>query len=114
MAPGHVRAGGGGGKRTKKQRLAALAIREVRSIRELAGNPLLLTMMAILNRHQDLPRDRAELYSECSKLLLQQWKVEEALRADPDLVRDAAALGMREKHAILRRVAVEIQGNYRT
>ena len=30
------------------------------AFQELAGNPLLLTMMAILNRHEELPRDRAE------------------------------------------------------
>ncbi|MDS4031327.1 MAG: HEAT repeat domain-containing protein [Candidatus Contendobacter sp.] len=85
------------------------AITDSRSIRELAGNPLLLTMMAILNRHRDLPRDRAELYEECSKLLLQQWKVEDALRADPDLAADALAIGLREKQDILRRLARAMQ-----
>ncbi|MEI2771619.1 MAG: HEAT repeat domain-containing protein [Candidatus Competibacter sp.] len=78
-------------------------------IRELAGNPLLLTMMAVLNRYRDLPRDRAELYEECSKLLLQQWKVEDALRADPDLAADALAIGLREKQDILRRLARAMQ-----
>ena len=85
------------------------AITDSRPIRELAGNPLLLTMMAILNRYRDLPRDRAELYEECSKLLLQQWKVEDALRADPDLVTDALAIGLREKQGILRRLARAMQ-----
>lgn len=85
------------------------AIADSRSIRELAGNPLLLTMMAILNRHRDLPRDRAELYEECSKLLLQQWKIEDALRADPDLKVDALAIGLREKQDILRRLARAMQ-----
>lgn len=46
-------------KERKRDRLQK-AIRESKSIRELAGNPLLLTMMAILNRHQELPRDRPE------------------------------------------------------
>jgi predicted NACHT family NTPase len=39
----------------------------------LAGNPLLLTMMAILNRYDELPRDRATLYECASELLLKRW-----------------------------------------
>jgi predicted NACHT family NTPase len=47
----------------------------------LAGNPLLLTMMLILNRTEDLPRDRVRLYEKCAELLLHQWKAQEALNA---------------------------------
>ena len=36
-------------------------------------------MMAILNRHQELPRDRAELYNQASRILLQQWDMERTL-----------------------------------
>jgi hypothetical protein len=43
------------------------------AIRELAGNPLLLTMMAILNRSQELPRNRRELYREASRMLVHEW-----------------------------------------
>jgi len=42
----------------------------------LASNPLLLTLMVVLNRTQKLQRDRAEIYSQCSRLLLHQWKTE--------------------------------------
>ncbi|MEO6860817.1 MAG: NACHT domain-containing protein, partial [Microcoleus sp.] len=49
------------------------AISESRAILELAGNPLLLTMMAILNRNQELPRFRAKRYEEASKVLLHKW-----------------------------------------
>ncbi len=52
------------------------AISESRAILELAGNPLLLTMMAILNRNQELPRFRAKLYEEASKVLLHKWDFE--------------------------------------
>ncbi len=52
------------------------AIAESRAILELAGNPLLLTMMAILNRNQELPRFRAKLYEEASKVLLHKWDFE--------------------------------------
>lgn len=66
-------------------------------------------MMAILNRNQDLPRERADLYEQCARLLLHQWKVEEALRADPDLAADALAIGFKEKQTLLRRLACEMQ-----
>lgn len=58
-------------KARKKERLQT-AINTSASIRELAGNPLLLTMMAILNRNQELPRDRPELYNQASRVLLHQ------------------------------------------
>lgn len=51
-------------ERDEKHARLTRAITDSRSIRELAGNPLLLTMMAILNRYRDLPRDRAELYKD--------------------------------------------------
>lgn len=52
----------------KRDRLQK-AIGEYKSIAMLAGNPLLLTMMAILNRNQELPRDRADLYAQASRVL---------------------------------------------
>ncbi len=45
----------------KRERLKK-GIHNSKSIAMLAGNPLLLTMMAILNRNQELPRDRVDLY----------------------------------------------------
>ncbi|NEO16397.1 MULTISPECIES: HEAT repeat domain-containing protein [unclassified Moorena] len=56
----------------KRERLQK-AIDTSSPIRQLAQNPLLLTMMAILNRNQELPRDRSELYNQSSRLLLHQW-----------------------------------------
>ncbi|MFA4849976.1 MAG: HEAT repeat domain-containing protein [Methanoregula sp.] len=96
-------------ERDEKHQRLLRAISDSRPIRDLAGNPLLITMMAIVNRYQDLPRERFDLYEECSKLLLQQWKVEEFLRADPDLVGDATSIGYREKQEILRLVARNMQ-----
>ena len=49
------------------------AIADSKAIAELAGNPLLLKMMAILNRRQELPRDCAELYDQASRVLLYAW-----------------------------------------
>ncbi len=51
----------------------------------MASNPLLLTLMVVLNRTQELLRDRAEIYSQCSRLLRHQWKTELAFEASPEL-----------------------------
>jgi HEAT repeat protein len=90
---------------SKRERLDK-AIKNSKSIRQLAGNPLLLTMMAVLNRHQELPRDRVDLYQQCSRLLLHQWDTERALGDFPGL---SAEIGLREKTEILRVVAYAMQ-----
>ena len=57
-----------GGDPEREKLIARLkdAIESSSAIAELARNPLLLTMMAILNRRQELPRDRTELYDQAS------------------------------------------------
>ncbi len=89
----------------KRDRLQK-AIRESKSIAMLAGNPLLLTMMAILNRNQELPRDRADLYAQASRVLLHQWDTERALGDFPGM---STEIGLREKTDILRRIAAHMQ-----
>ena len=89
----------------KRDRLQK-AIRESKSIAMLAGNPLLLTMMAILNRNQELPRDRADLYAQASRVLLHQWDTERALVDFPGMSNE---IGLREKTDILRRIAAHMQ-----
>jgi hypothetical protein len=42
---------------------------------ELARNPLLLTMMAVIYKHQDLPEKRWQLYARCTEVLLEDWDV---------------------------------------
>jgi len=96
-----------GEKERKRERLKR-AINDSSAIKELSGNPLLLTMMAILNRHQELPRDRAELYNQASRVLLQQWDAERAL---VDAKLDRMTIDYQDKQAILRRVAFFMQGN---
>ncbi len=90
----------------KRERLKR-AINESTAIQELAGNPLLLTMMAILNRNQDLPRDRAKLYERSSELLLYQWDVEAKLLEDPELI--SVDIDYQDKQAMLRNVAYFMQ-----
>jgi len=45
------------------------------AIRQLAGNPLLLTMIAIIAKHQELPRERAKLYEHAAKVLCHHWDI---------------------------------------
>ena len=95
--------------RLQKQERLRRAIAESQAIRELAGNPLLLTMMAILNRYQELPRDRAELYHQCSRVLLQQWDLDKALNDE----RFDVVIDFKDKQAMLRLVAAQMQANAR-
>jgi hypothetical protein len=99
----------GADKERKRDRLKQ-ALRESKSIRELAGNPLLLTMMAILNRHQELPRDRPELYNQASRVLLHQWDVERLLE-DPQLKDWKISLDYKDKQGMLRKVAHHMQSS---
>lgn len=86
-----------------KQRLKT-AIANSKAIQNLADNPLLLTMMAILNRRQELPRDRADLYDQASRVLLYHWDVDhKRLQLPMD------AIGRREKQEMLRLIAYEMQ-----
>lgn len=95
-------------RREKHERLQA-AIADSRAITELAGNPMLLTMMAIVNRSQQLPRERAKLYRQCAELLLDRWKIDEALSEDPALREDLSAFDTEEKQNLLRQVARAMQ-----
>jgi predicted NACHT family NTPase len=64
-------------------------------------------MMAILNRTQELPRDRAELYHQCARLLLHQWKTDLATASDPEP--EVARLDDTDKQNLLQRLAWSLQ-----
>lgn len=51
------------------------ALQQSPAIRLLAGNPLLLTMIAIIAKHQELPRERVKLYEHAVKVLCHHWDV---------------------------------------
>jgi GTPase SAR1 family protein len=90
-------------KELYKQRLKE-AIDNSRAIANLADNPLLLTMMAILNRRQSLPKDRADLYEQASRVLLHHWDVDHKKLNLP-----LDRIDRQEKQAILRTIAYEMQ-----
>jgi predicted NACHT family NTPase len=95
--------------KVRKQERLQRAIDTSKAIEELAGNPLLLTMMAILNRNQELPRDRPELYNQASRVLLHQWDVERTLVKHQQL--EIKTLDYKDKQAMLRQVAYYMQAN---
>jgi len=77
-------------------------VSESNAIRELAGNPLLLTMMALLNRRKHLPRERVKVYEACAELLVEGWDAARHLDRSAYLVHD-------DKVEILQRIAYEMQ-----
>ena len=99
-----------GPRHTRKLEILKRRIRESRVVRELAGNPFLLTLMANVSLNGDIPVQRVDLLDCCLSMLLSHWKADEALRAHADLARDATVLGISEKKSILRRIAHEMAG----
>jgi hypothetical protein len=78
------------------------AISGSRAIRELAGNPLLLTMMGLLNRRKNLPHERLKLYDACAELLVEGWDAARHLDRSAYLTHD-------DKVEILQSVAFRMQ-----
>ncbi len=99
----HLVAENGQEERERLRSRLETAIRDSRPIQELAGNPLLLTMMAILNRTQPLPRNRVELYREASRVLVHEWDTRRLL---PD-----ETLDQQDKIKLLRNLAGVMQDN---
>jgi len=63
--------------RERQERIGFLrhAVHHSPSVQRLAGNPLLLTLMAFIHHGQrSLPQDRAELYEQCIQMLLKTWQ----------------------------------------
>jgi hypothetical protein len=77
---------------------------EIGRVREMAGNPLLLTLMSILARTDELPRDRMRLYAKAAELLLYQWDTSRSLRPIKGL-----DFAYEQKHRVLRELAWRMQ-----
>ena len=98
--------------KTRNSREARLrhSIRIVPSVAQLASSPLLLSMIALVNHSHELPTQRASLYAECSRLLLERWKTDEAVQAVKDTAGMSITLFSRaDKEALLADLAWRMQ-----
>lgn len=89
----------------RRERLTR-AIKDSSPIRELAGNPLLLTILAIIGKHQELPRERWKVYDHAASVLVQHWDVNKHLvdeNIDADVIRED------DKKELLRKLAIRMQ-----
>jgi len=60
----------------KKSRDLIHTIENSKNLKELAVNPLLLTIIAVVHRTRAvLPRDRHKLYEECLKVMIELWNM---------------------------------------
>ena len=80
-----------------------------RPVGELAGNPLLLTILAIIGRRRELPRDRQGVYRHAVAVLVAHWDQHaKNLRAPTD-AEALSYLGDEDRHELLRLVARRMQ-----
>ncbi|MCI4066721.1 HEAT repeat domain-containing protein [Micromonospora sp. R77] len=91
-------------------------VRSSRAMHEIAGNPLLLMLMAIVGRGHPLPRNRRRLYAHVTDVLISEWDVTKQLRESHG---DVPSLDLQAKRRLLRHLAYRMQfresgpaGNY--
>lgn len=75
---------------------------------ELAGNPLVLTMLALRGEHRDLPRDRRGVYEQAVSAFIAQWDPSRYSH-DERVAEDAGRLRECDRLELLRRVAHRMQ-----
>ncbi|MEV5556101.1 hypothetical protein AB0L44_20815, partial [Nonomuraea wenchangensis] len=87
-----------------RQRLLG-AINASMAVGEIAGNPMLLTILAIIGRRRELPHDRRTVYQHAVTVLIEHWDVNKHLRAhDTDLPQLDADDKLRMLHSVARRM----------
>ncbi|MDN3352035.1 NACHT domain-containing protein [Actinomadura sp. DC4] len=65
------------------ERWAAAFMTESEAVPDLRANPLMLALMCILYRGEgSLPRNRAEVYERCAKLLFHKWDARRHIHVD--------------------------------
>ncbi|MEU3688830.1 HEAT repeat domain-containing protein [Streptomyces narbonensis] len=78
------------------------------SVRELAGNPLILTILAIIGRRRELPRDRRTVYEHAVDVLVEHWDPSKYLK-DSRVEEHLPYLGAEDKRELLRLIARRMQ-----
>ncbi|HEY3363127.1 MAG TPA: HEAT repeat domain-containing protein [Methanosarcina sp.] len=82
------------------------ALKDSPSIRQLAGNPLLLTILAIIGKHQELPRERWKLYDHAASVLVENWEVNKHLKRSSV---EMDFIGEDDKKELLMKIAFKMQ-----
>ena len=80
------------------------SVRRSKPIRLLAGNPMLLTIMSLLAREEELPRERAKFYEKAVEVLCHHWDANRNLQLPED-----RHLNADDKKDLLRRIAMQMQ-----
>ncbi|MEV0897237.1 HEAT repeat domain-containing protein [Actinoplanes sp. NPDC049802] len=83
-----------------------VAVNVSASVRELAANPMLLTILAIIGRRGELPRERRRVYEQAVTVLVEHWDVNRHLR-DERITVDL--LDHQDKLELLQLVARQMQ-----
>ena len=78
-------------------------------IRQLTGNPLLLTIMAIIGKHQELPRERWKIYDHAAGVLIHHWDVNKHLKSTGV---EADSVDEEDKRRLLSRLAFRMQDGH--
>jgi hypothetical protein len=82
------------------------AIDRSAATRDLAGNPMLLTILAVIGRHRELPKERHRVYEHAVNVLTQYWDWNRAVR-DTRVAMDY--VDEEDKRELLRRIARRMQ-----
>ncbi|MES2467085.1 MAG: NACHT domain-containing protein [Verrucomicrobiota bacterium] len=92
----------------RNKRLARLKrkLGDFHHMAELASNPLLLTLLCLINRRSAaLPENRTELYESAAKLMIDSWEAQHFGEEGAAMGFDLKPLTLAQKHDILRRIA---------
>ncbi|MDQ3762484.1 MAG: HEAT repeat domain-containing protein, partial [Actinomycetota bacterium] len=90
-----------------RERLLA-AVDDSAAVRELAGNPMLLTILSIIGWRRGLPRDRRAVYQHAVSVLIEHWGPSKHLR-DARVDQDMPYLDYDDKLELLCSVARVMQ-----
>ncbi|MEY9994194.1 hypothetical protein ABIE67_006226 [Streptomyces sp. V4I8] len=85
------------------------AVAHSRPVRELAGNPLLLTILAVIGRRQELPRDRQGVYEHAVSVLIARWDQETKHLKPTQDVEALRYLDDKDRYDLLRLLARRMQ-----
>ena len=85
------------------------AVRDSAAVAELASNPMLLTILAIIGRRQELPRERRLVYEHAVMVLIEHWDATGKHLRDPGAADGMPYLSSEDKLELLRLVARRMQ-----